>query len=84
MASVEVKLYGTLRKYRPKSAGGAPHHPFVVTLGQDPATVDDLIRSLEIPSGLTAVVSINKNTATLETVLESNAQVSLFPPTAGG
>jgi len=84
MATVDVKLYGNLRKYRPKSAGGAPHHPFSVDLSSDEFTVADLMATLEIPAGLTAVISINKETATLETVLEPNVQVSLFPPTAGG
>ncbi|MEM7333214.1 MAG: MoaD/ThiS family protein [Chloroflexota bacterium] len=84
MATVEVKLYGNLRKYRPKSAGGAPHHPFSVELVPMAQTVSDLMVALDIPSGLTAVISINKETATLETVLEPNAKVSLFPPTAGG
>lgn len=83
MTTIQVKLYGNLRRYRPKSAGGAPHHPFSVEVA-DSATVADLITALQIPEGLTAVISVNKIESPLETSLTPNAQVSLFPPTAGG
>lgn len=83
MITVEVKLYGNLRRYRPESAGGAPHHPFTMRVA-DGATVVDLMAALGIPEGLTAVVSINKENADPNNVLPPDAAVSLFPPTAGG
>ena len=83
MTTIQVKLYGTLRRFRPKSADGAPHHPFAVEIEEN-STVSDLMAQLNIPNGLTAVTSINQETATLDTPLENDAQVSLFPPTAGG
>lgn len=83
MITIQVKLYGTLRQYRPKSAGGAPHHPFSIQMdgGQ---SVAQLMEQLNIPSELTAVISVNGESAVAETCLKDNDQVSLFPPTAGG
>lgn len=34
---IQVKLFGMLRQYRPPTAGGAPHHPFSVVLGEPAA-----------------------------------------------
>ena len=50
MTTVDVKLYGNLRKYRPKSAGGAPHHPFSVDLASEQTTVAELMATLQIPA----------------------------------
>lgn len=83
MIEIEVKLYGQLRQYRPKSADGAPHHPFLLSL-PDTAKMADVVAALGIDAGLTAVFSQNGDTATLETPLLNSAKVSLFPPTAGG
>ena len=80
---IEVKLYGMLRRHRPKTADGAPHHPFEVTLPAE-ATVDTLLQTLSIPDGLLNAASVNKESVELGTILRENDRVSLFPPTAGG
>ena len=49
--NIDVKLYGTLRRYRPAGAPGEGHTPFVIAL--PPAlTVADLLAVLNIPDGL--------------------------------
>ncbi|VAW43073.1 hypothetical protein MNBD_CHLOROFLEXI01-4856 [hydrothermal vent metagenome] len=81
--NVEVKLYGMLRVNRPKTAEGAPHHPFSVTLPEG-ATAVHLAAQLGIEEGLFTAVAINSETAELDTVLQEGDQISLFPPSAGG
>lgn len=80
---IEVKLYGMLRRHRPTTASGAPHHPFDVTLPAG-ATVNALLETLAIPNGLLNAASVNQNSVELDTILRENDRVSLFPPSAGG
>ena len=83
MITVQVKLYGNLRQYRPKTADGAPHHPFSIAV-EESAVMKDVLAVLEIPDGLTAVISLNGVNVDDNTPLSNNANISLFPPTAGG
>jgi sulfur carrier protein ThiS len=78
-----VKLYGTLRKYRPDSAGGAPHQPFTISMPGNSAVMD-LIRSLEIMEGSVNAAAVNGDSVDNETILQDGDTVSLFPPAAGG
>ncbi|MCA9995525.1 MAG: MoaD/ThiS family protein [Anaerolineales bacterium] len=80
---INVKLYGVLRRYRPETAVGAPHHPFSVTL-PDGARVIQLVEALGLPSGSLNAASINGEAVNIDAMLHDNDQVSLFPPTAGG
>lgn len=80
---VSVKLYGTLRRRRPDSAPGAPHHPFVVSL-PDGASVLELSGILGINSGLVSAVAVNGQVASNETTLKEGDEVALFPPASGG
>jgi len=80
---VSVKLYGTLRRRRPDSAPGAPHHPFVVNL-PDGASVLQLSELLDIGSGLVSAVAVNGQVANDKTTLSDGDEVALFPPAAGG
>lgn len=80
---VEVKLYGTLRRYRPESAVGAPHHPFTTTLPTG-AMVSTLARHLGIPDGLINVAAVNGETVDVTTPLQKGDEINLFPPAAGG
>lgn len=81
--NVEVKLHGSLRRYRPESAGGAPHHPFfvAVTAGATPAT---LAAHLGIPDGMVNAAAVNSESVSPDTPLQDGDRVSLFPPVAGG
>lgn len=80
---VAVKLYGTLRKYRPGAAAGAPHHPFSLTLPAT-STVADLVALLGIPAGMIAGAAVNGEIAELTTPLQPDDAIHLFPPSAGG
>jgi hypothetical protein len=80
---IEVKLHGTLRRYRPNDATGAPHHPFFISLPKS-LTIAELAAYLEIPDGLVNAASINGEAVSPEAVLPEGAAVQLFPPSAGG
>lgn len=80
---VEVKLYGSIRRYRPATAAGAPHHPFDVTL-PDGATTTSLAELLAIPEGLVNAAAVNGEAVAPDTPLQPGDKVSLFPPAAGG
>lgn len=80
---IEVKLHGTLRRYRPDSAGGAPHHPFSVSVPER-LTVTKLADWLKIPDGLVTAASVNGEAVDPEIGLQAGDSVQLFPPSAGG
>ena len=80
---VEVRLYGSLRRYRPVDAGGAPHLPFVAVLPPE-ATVESLGRALGIPDGLVSAAAVNDEAVESDAGLIDGDRVALFPPSAGG
>ena len=80
---IEVKLHGTLRRYRPEDAGGAPHHPFSVSVTEG-LTVTGLADCLKIPEGFVTAASVNGEAVDPDTVLQMGDSVQLFPPSAGG
>jgi sulfur carrier protein ThiS len=80
---VEARLYGTLRRYRPAAAGGAPHLPFTVTLPPG-ATLEGLGRALGIPDGLISAAAVNDEAVESDALLTDGDRVTLFPPSAGG
>lgn len=81
--AVEVRLYGTLRRYRPSSASGAPHHPFTVHI-PDGSTVETLLDHLSIAGGLVNAAAVNDEAVELSTRLSEGDRVALFPAAAGG
>lgn len=78
-----MKLYGSLRGFRPASAGGQPHHPFTVELSPG-ETVAKLIDRLQIPEEMIHVVSIDGRQATMDSPLQDGETLHLFSPAAGG
>ncbi len=80
---VEVKLYGVLRKKRPNGIGGAPHHPFAMTLDSE-ATVAQLVQQLGIAKGTLNGAAVNGTAGDLTVILQDGDKINLFPPTAGG
>jgi molybdopterin converting factor small subunit len=80
---ITVKLYGVLRRHRPATAPGSPHHPFSVQIADD-ATIADLIQQLALPEAFVNATAVNGESAPPDTPLPANAQVSIFPPSAGG
>jgi molybdopterin converting factor small subunit len=80
---VEVKLYASLRRYRPETAGEALHHPFFITLPAE-ATIATLASALGIPDGLITAAALNDVAVEVEAALREGDKVGLFPPSAGG
>ena len=76
---VEVRLYGSLRRYRPPESSGA----FPVDLPSG-STVDTLARRLGIPEGFVSAAAVNETATESDTPLRDGDSVSLFPPSAGG
>jgi len=81
--NLTVKLYGTLRKYRPDSAPGALHQPFTISTPEN-LTINDLMRSLNIVDGAVNATAVNGDAVGNDTILHDGDAVTLFPPAAGG
>lgn len=77
---VTVKLYATLRRYRPEQPRGAAL-PIEVPSG---ATVSQVIERLGIPDAAPLVAMVNNAVRTVDYVLAEGDTLSLFPPVSGG
>ena len=80
MTTVHVKLFATLRKYRPDLGLG---EAFAVEV-PDGATVADLVRLLGLPEDQVRIVFVNAVASEQDHVLSEGDQVSIFPPVGGG
>jgi molybdopterin converting factor small subunit len=80
---VEVRLYGSLRRYRPADAPGEPHTPFAAITPQG-TTVRALSALLGIPDGLAETAAVNDEAVGGSAVLREGDKVTFFPPSAGG
>lgn len=79
---ITVKLYGTLRRYRP-ATGDRRHAPFALEIGSG-ATVSEALKQLGISSEIVSAVAVNGEQAGFDTILKVGDTIHLFPPTAGG
>jgi molybdopterin synthase sulfur carrier subunit len=77
--TVNVRLFASLRRYQPKGQSA----PVAVRLRQG-AVVGDLIAALGIPAESTGIVVSDDQHLELTSPLRDGAEVSLFPPLAGG
>ena len=77
---VEIRLFAQLSQYLPPDAKGRR----AVIDVPIASSVRDTARCLGIPEDTTGVMLINGQQADLDTILEENDVVSLFPPIAGG
>ncbi len=80
MMTVYVKLFATLRTYRPGLGIG---EAFAVQV-PDGATVGDLISQLELPDDEVKIVFVNALNRGTDHVLEEGDELGLFPPIGGG
>jgi hypothetical protein len=80
---VEVRLYGSLRRYRPADAPGAPHTPFTTNAPAD-ISVTALSALLGIPDGLAGAAAVNDEAVEGSAILKDGDKVGFFPPSAGG
>lgn len=80
MITVQVKLFATLREYRPGLGIG---EPFPVDL-PDGATMRGLVRQLELPEEQVKLVFVNARSAGMDHLLANGDEVGIFPPVGGG
>ena len=80
MIRVRVRLFATLRAYRPGLAMGESV-PVEVEQG---ATVRDLLASLGVPAGEVKLIFANGLSRDLEHVLADGDDLGIFPPVGGG
>ncbi|HYA85836.1 MAG TPA: MoaD/ThiS family protein [Nitrospirota bacterium] len=72
---VKVKLFASLRTFGPDDQ--------VIEL-PDHTTIDDVIRSLKIPSTVSLLRIVNGKHRPPDHVLKNGDELALFPPIAGG
>ena len=80
MITAYVKLFATLRQYRPGLGMG---EAFPVELSNG-ATIGDLIQRLSLPDGEIKIVFVNGLFRDRTYSLTDRDEVSIFPPVGGG
>jgi len=80
MITVQVRLYATLRRYRPEVKLGESL-PMELPEG---STVGQLIARLGIPTRVVKNIFVNHRQQGPEYVLQNGDEVAIFPPVAGG
>jgi molybdopterin synthase sulfur carrier subunit len=77
---ISVKLYATLRRYKPDLPRGAG-----LSLEVPPGTtVSQVVEQLGIPDAAPLVAMVNNAVCKVDYVLAEGDRLSLFPPVAGG
>lgn len=77
---ISVKLYATLRRYKPELPRGA-----ALTLDVPPGTaVGQVIQRLGIPDAVPLVAMVNNGVCKTDHILADGDKLNLFPPVAGG
>jgi molybdopterin converting factor small subunit len=80
MITVYVKLFATLRRYRPGLGIG---EAFPVELPEG-ATISDLIQELGLPENEVKLIFVNALFRELAHELADGDEVGIFPPVGGG
>jgi molybdopterin converting factor small subunit len=80
MITVHVKLFATLRRFRPGLGLG---EAFPVEL-PDGATVGDLIEHLGLPQDEVRLIFVNALFRDLDHTLAGGDELGIFPPVGGG
>lgn len=75
MIHVTVRLFATLRENREKE---------MIMRLPNGATIKDIIERLNIPQKDAAILMINGRGAKLDSILQDNDTLSIFPPLGGG
>jgi molybdopterin converting factor small subunit len=76
MIEIEIKLFATLVKYRPKEAD-----TFKLP---DRTTIAELLSKLNIPEEETKLLFVNGKKQPLEYEVQNGDRVGIFPPVGGG
>ena len=80
MATARVKLFATLRDYRPGLSLGEAF-PVVVA---DGATVQQLLEALGVPASEVKLIFVNGLVRDTQHVLADGDELGIFPPVGGG
>ena len=80
MITVHVRLYATLRRYRPGLGLGEAE---AVELAEG-TTLGQLIQQLDLPEDEVKVVFVNGISREIDHVLADGDRVGIFPPVGGG
>ncbi len=78
--AIEVRLFATLRRYRPELGIGEPLRIEIA----EKTTVRDVLRQLGIPEEDVKIVMRNNRQVELDTVLEDGDRVAFIPAVGGG
>jgi molybdopterin converting factor small subunit len=81
MIGIEIRLYATLRNYRPGLKVG---EPLFLTLDEGTTVKQLLEEQLGIPTEVVKTVFINGIYRDLNQVLVEGDRVGIFPPVGGG
>ena len=80
MIKVELRLFGSLRKYAPdKKIGEAS----LLEL-EDDSTIYDILYFFMIPLEETKIILVNGRHSELNNLLHDNDRIAIFPAIAGG
>lgn len=77
---IRVKLFATLSRHAPSAQSG---RPLVIDLAPG-ATIEDLIKKLQLPIPEIKVVFVNGRARPLDWPLNQGDEVGIFPPIGGG
>lgn len=80
MIEIELRLYATLRRYRP----AAPLEGGETVLLPERSTILDLLAGLGIPAQEVQTAFVNRKVRAMEQRLQAGDRVDLFPAIAGG
>lgn len=80
MVAVEVRLYGSLRRYAPKLKIG---EPLELNMRQT-FSLQQLYKRLNIPRKEVKIVLVNGRAQNSGYTLQDGDRVAIFPPVAGG
>jgi molybdopterin synthase sulfur carrier subunit len=80
MITVHVKLFATLRRFRPELGLG---EAFPVELPEG-STVGDLIEHLALPKEEVRLIFVNAHFRELDYILADGDELGVFPPVGGG
>jgi len=76
---IEVRLYATLRRYRPSIPNGV----FTADI-PDGISVAELVEKLEIDPAEIHMIMVNGISRGMDCILADSDRIGLFPPVGGG
>jgi sulfur-carrier protein len=81
---ITLRLYATLRVYKPELAAGAPDTGFVLLLAPGTTLLTVVEEHLHIPRQTVKLMFVNGIARDDSYVLQDGDEAGIFPPIAGG